>query len=370
MCIFRKFILLPASLLLLLSSVLQAQYELHSSWIMAEEGRGQQIFFGTRVLVGVDLTFSNLGEMPYIQGDESTSTYTFNDGYINVPNSDGDFTSEFGFNFQNATEGADGNVDSFTLSRYRSASIGESHSADLDFSTGWELGSRYDMWKLSNRLTVGFTVAGGFTPLREKYATTIKGELFKQTVTIPISGPGIEFQNSGAYFGGLYGGSYILLDDLNFDPDSEERVTQILPGGEVIQVDSEVAGFYEFIGGMATFRSGTYLDIYLTKKLLLHFGIGLSASYLSYDFTVDQSLISSTLSSTYRIASNVNDGQWLVGAYAELNMIYRFNQKTSIYVGAQTHFISDFDDRELDDTVMELNMGSPTQLQAGFEFDF
>lgn len=370
MCIFRKFILLPAFLLLLLSSVLQAQYDLHSSWIMAEEGRGQQIFFGTKVLVGVDLKFSNLGEMPYIQGDEATYTYEFNDGYINVPHPNGDFTSEFGFFFQNATEGADGNVDSFTLSRYRSASIGESHDADLDFSTGWELGSRYDMWKLNNRLTVGFTVAGGFTPLRETYSTTVKGELYKQTVTIPISGPGIAYQDSGLYNGGPYGGTYILLDDLNFDPDSEARVTQVLSGGDVIQVDSQVEGFYQLNGGMATFRTGTYLDIYLTERLLLHFGIGLSASYLSYDFTVDQSLITSTLSSTYRIASNINDGQWLVGAYAELNMIYRFNQKTSIYVGAQTHFISDFDDRELDDTVMELNMGSPTQLQAGFEFDF
>jgi hypothetical protein len=367
----RKFIFLPIALLFVASSVLHAQYEFKSSWIMAEEGRAQQVFVGVKVLVGVDVKFSNLGSIPYIQGEDSAYTYEFNDGYINIQNPDGEFTSEFGFLYKNSTEGSDGNVDSFTLTRYRSSSIGESFESSFDYSTGWELGSRYDMWKLSNRLTMGFTVAGGFTPLRKKYANSeIIGELYKQTVTVPLSGPGITYVESGSYTGSRYGGPYILLDDLHFDTDYEELVTQILPDGSTVIVDALIDGKYELLGGLGTFRTGAYFDIYLTERLMLHFGVGLSISYLSFDFSVDQSLSSTTLSEPYRIQSNTSRGEWLPGVYAELNLVYRLNQRTSVYAGAQSHFIAESDPIVLDDVLMEVTMGSPTQLQAGFEFDF
>lgn len=361
---------MPAMLMFVVSTVLHAQYELKSSWIMAEEGRAQQIFVGSKVLVGIDVKFSNLGSMPYIQGEDSNYTFEFNDGYINIPNVDGDFTSDFGFLYSNATEGPDDNVESFTLTRYRSSSLGESYESSFDFSVGWELGSRYDMWKLSNRVTMGFTVAGGFTPLRENYSATVNGELYRQTVTVPLSGPQISYNDTGSYTGGRYGGPFIRLEDLDFDANFEELVTQILPGGEVIQIDSQVEGIYEVLGGLATVRTGTYFDIYLTERLLVHFGVGISASYLSFDFTVDQSLVSTTLGDLYRIRSNVNEGQWLLGAYAELNLVYRLNQRTAIYAGAQTHLMTEFESREVDDTVLEVTMGMPTQFQTGFEFDF
>ena len=366
----RKTTILLSLLAVSAGSLLHAQYEFKSSWIMAEEGRAQQMFFGATTLVGVDLKISNLGSMPYIQGDEALYTYEFNDGYIDIPFADGDFTSAFQFDYSNATENADGNVESFTLTRYRSESTGESYESSFDFSTGWELGSRYDMWKLSNRVTLGFTVAGGFTPLRKKYETTVYGNLYRQTVTVPLNGPELAYQDSGTYLGSRYGGPYILLDDINFDADFEELVTQILPDGEVIQVPSEVLGKYYVVGGMGTFRTGTYLDIYLTERLLLHLGVGVSASYLSFDFTVDQTLISSTLATQYQRTATLDTGQWLMGAYAELNLVYRLNQRTSVYAGAQTHMMQKFKSKQLDQSVIDINLGSPTQFQTGFEFDF
>ena len=349
-------------------SLVQAQYEFKSSWIMASEGRAQQIFFGAKTLIGVDLKYSNLGSIPYLQGENSDYTYEFNDGYINIRNPEADFTTDFGFRLSNATEGPDNNVESFTLTRYRSASRGDSYETSFNGSVGWELGSRYDMWKLSNRVTLGFTVAGGFTPLRNTYSTTTYGNLYRQTVTVPVSGPGIPYQEDDVFIGSPYGGPYILLDDIIFDPNYEELVSQILPGGEVVLVDSEVLGYYKLLGGMGTFRTGTYLDIYLTEKLLLHFGIGISASYLSFDLNVDQDLITTT--TTYAVSSKLSEGQWLMGAYAELNLVYRLNRRTSIYAGAQSHIMEKFKPREVNETTMELKMGLPTQLQAGFEFDF
>jgi len=338
---------------------------------MAEEGRAQQVFFGTKSLLGVDVTFKNLGEMPYIQGDDSNYTFEFNDGYIDIPFDNVDYTTRFQFLYKNAIEGSDGEVDAFTLTRYRSAGVGESFTKNMDFSTGWELGSHYDMWKLSNRVTVGFTVAGGFTPLRAKYhSTEIKGELYRQTVTVPVSGPGIEYTDTGTYTGSSYSGPYILIDNLNFDASIEERVSQVLADGSVVLIDALIDGTYELLGGIGTVRGGTYLDIYLTERLLLHLGVGFLASYLSYDFTVDQSLITSTLASSYEIKTNINEGQWLVGAYAEANLVYRLNQKTSVYAGAQAQFIQKFEERSVDDMIMDIRMGQSTQLQAGFEFDF
>ena len=365
---FGKITVLSALLAITTGSLLQAQYEFKSSWIMAEEGRAQQIFFGARTLIGIDIEYSNLGSIPYIQDDDSIYTYEFNDGYINIRNPEADFTTDFGFRFSNATEGPDNNVESFSLTRYRAESRGDSHESSFNGSTGWELGSRYDMWKLSNRVTLGFTVAGGFTPLRNTYTTTTYGNLYQQTVTVPLSGIGIPYQEDDVYTGGPYGGPYIRLEDIVFDPDFEELVSQKLAGGEIILVDSEVLGTYQLIGGMGTIRTGTYLDIYLTEKLMLHLGVGISASYLSFDFSVDQDLISSIVS--YGASDEINEGEWLLGAYAELNLVYRLNQRTSLYAGAQSHIMQKLDKREVSNTTMEIKMGMPTQLQAGFEFDF
>lgn len=348
-----------------------AQYPFQSSWILAEEGRAQQVFFNAKSLIGVDVSFSNLGEMPYIRGEDSRFTYQFNDGYIDLPSDDAEFTNSFLFSFANAVEGPDGNVESFNLTRYRSGSIGESYKEDLSFSTGWELGGRYDMWRLSNRVTMGFTVAGGFTPLQASYSSSdIKGELYRQTVNVPLSGPGIKYVDNGVYQGGVFGGPYVLLDDLAFDASIEERVSQLLADGSIVLVDALIAGNYELLGGIGTVRAGTHFDIYLTERLMLHFGIGIMASYLSYDFTVDQSLITSTLTESYRIRSTLDEGEWLVGGYAELNLLYRLNPKTAIYAGAQANFIQDFDGRSVDDMVLDIRVGTTTQLQAGFEFDF
>ena len=366
----RKTTILLSLLAVFAGSLLHAQYEFKSSWIMAEEGRAQQIFFGAKTLVGIDIEISNLGSMPYIQGDEANYTYEFNDGYIDIPVPDGDFTSAFQFDYANSTADADGNVESFSLTRYRSESLGESYEGSFDFSTGWELGSRYDMWKLSNRVTMGFTVAGGFTPLRKRYEATVYGKLYRQTVTVPLSGPPLTHQETGTYWGSRYGGPFVRLDDIDFDTEFEELVKQILPGGDTIEVPSEVLGVYEAVGGMGTFRTGTYLDIYLTERLLMHLGVGVSASYLSFDFKVDQTLVSSTLANKYRRSASTDTGEWLLGAYAELNLVYRLNQRTSVYAGAQTHLMQKFKSRQLDQSTIDINLGTPTQFQTGFEFDF
>jgi hypothetical protein len=356
---------------LFLGTTSHGQHAFQSSWILAEEGRAQQMFFGARSLLGVDVKFSNLGEMPYLRNSSTSATYLFNDGYIDIPSPGAEFTSNFSFDFANATKGADGTVESFNLTRYRSKGIGESFEKDLDFSTGWELGARYDMWKLSNRVTTGFTVAAAFTPLRASYASTeIKGELYRQRVSVPLSGPGIDYVSSGQYVGNRFGGPFILTGDLNFDESFEERVSQTLADGSVILVDALISGTYEMLGGIGTFRAGSHLDIYLTDRLLLHFGIGLLASYLSYDFKVDQSLITSTLTSSYRVSNSKSEGEWLAGAYAELNLLYRLNPRTSIYAGGQANVMQKFDSRTVDDTVLDIRIGSSTQLQAGFEFEF
>jgi hypothetical protein len=347
-----------------------AQYELRSSWILPEEGRAQQIFAGAKVLAGVDVVFSNLGSMPYISGADADKTFEFNDGYIDLPRADSEFTSVFGFNFANAVEGPNGDVDSFRLTRYRSASLGSEQKESLNYSIGWELGSRYDMWKLSNRATLGFTLAGGFTPLKASYAAQIEGELFLQQVSVPLSGPSIPYSASGSYRGGALGGPFVRVDDLKFDSSIEERVTQVLPNGDVVDVPSLVQGSYKLLGGLGTIRGGTHLDIMLTERLMLHAGIGVSMSYLSVDFSVDQSLTSSTLTTPYRMSGFMNEGEWLPGAYAELNLVYRLNQKTSLYAGAQKHVIRELKSRKVDDVQLDFKLGQPTQFQAGFEFDF
>jgi hypothetical protein len=356
----------------LLTGTAMAQYNIQSSWIMAEEGRAQQIFIGSKVLVGADLTFGNLGEMPYIQDDEADYTYEFNNGYINIGVDNADFTSDYRFNFEDAIEGPDGNVESFTLTRYRSAGRGIFETQSFDYSAGWELGSRYDMWKLNNHLTLGFTIAGGFSPLKADYSNVVNGDLWVQSINVPVSGlGGITWRDSGSYTSSELGsGAYVLVDDLNFDPSQEKLVTQILPDGSVVIVDSEVDTTLKVRGGLGTVRTGTYLDIYITQKLLFHLGFGISASYFSYDFTVDQDLLTSTLSTPYTTTDSTNGGEWLVGVYGEANLVYRINQKTSIYAGAQTHFIQDTDPIYLEETTLDIKLGQPTQFQAGFEFDF
>jgi hypothetical protein len=339
---------------------------------MAEEGRAQQIFVGSKVLIGTEVTFLNLGDMPYIQSEDTDNTFQFNDGYINLGVDNADFTTDFQFDFSNATEGPDGNVESFTLTRFRSAGRGETRTENADLSAGWEIGSRYDMWRLTNRITLGFTIAGGVSTMDYGFSDTINGDLFRQRVTLPVRGfGGIPIRDSGSYRSTEFGGGdYILIDDLQFDESSEELVTQVLGDGTIVTVDSEVQSIYDLRTSLGTVRTGTYFDIYLTEKLLIHLGVGISASYFSYSFSVDESLISSTLSTPYTTSDSTSGGEWMPGFYAEANLVYRLNQKTSVYAGAQKHFMEDPDSITVEQAAVDVRLGSPTMLQAGFEFDF
>ena len=370
----RTFIVLGSSLLW--SANLFSQYNFQSDWILAEEGRAVQGFVGATMITGISGKFSNLGEMPYIQfsyddGETSDYTYEFNDGYLNVGFDDSVYATDFAFLYQNAVEDEDGYVESFTLTRYRSESQGEYRDVNFDFSAGWEMGGRFDQWKLSNRTTLGFVVAAGFIPVSDRVETTVYGNLYMQSMDVDVYGPKITYQETGTYVGSAYGGPKILLSELNFDSAVEDTVSQIMGDGTVVLAEAEIEGIYTFLGGIGMVRTGTYLDIYLTDNLLLHAGLGLSLSYFSYDFTVDQSLVSSTLSSTYELTDEVNDGQWIWGAYGELNLVYRLNSKTSLYLGAQKHLMmTEFESREIDGVQYDIDFGSPTIFQTGFEFNF
>ncbi len=358
------------------TNALYAQYNFQSDWILAEEGQAVQGFVGATMITGISSRFSNLGEMPYIQysyddGETSNFTYEFNDGYINFPSEDSDYTTDFGFLFQNAVEGDDGYVESFRLSRYRSQNRGEYRDVSFDNVIGWEMGGRFDRWRLSNRTTLGFVAAAGFIPLSETIETSVYGDLYVQEVDVTLQGPGLEYQETGSYTGSAYGGPKLSLTDLGFDESIESLVSQELADGSILIADAEIEGIYRLAGGVGMFRTGTYLDIYLTDNLLLHAGLGFSLSYLSYDFTVDQSLVSSTLSTDYQLTDNINDGQWIWGAYGELNLVYKLNAKTSLYVGAQKHFtLTDVESRDVDGVSFQVEFSSPTIFQTGFEFNF
>ncbi len=337
-----------------------------SSWILPEEGRANKVFVNLHFVTGVSVEFGNLGEISFLDSDLEDLLLEFDDGFIKLSQADSAITSAYSFLERNATLNDDGDVESFTLSRFRTESLGTSLEKDIDMAPGWELGANYDIWKLTNRITTGFTAAVGFSAIRAEHRDTIQARLIRERAIVDLSEPlpGI-IGNNGDFTQGS--GPQLNINDIRFE--GQTGVFQMI-NGELVEVLTDVRGVYEIEAAMGTVRLGPYLDIQLTDRLFLYVGFGFTGAYLSSDFTVSQSFSVPTTGRDRLVSETVSDGQWLIGGYAEINLLYKINEQTSIYAGAQSHFLSDFDTQTNNDTFAEIDISKPTYLQMGFELDF
>ena len=324
-----------------------------------------EFFVSAKYLTGTKVQLHNLGEMGYVRDSSFAYTHLFNDGWINVLFPGSDRTSAFSFRFENAEANDDGFVESFSLSRYRSSSLGTGYEAEQDFVPGWEVGVRFPGWNPTPRMRIGLLAGLGVNALEEDYSATIEGELFRQNLSVPVQGSEITMATSGYYVGSPSSGPYILLADLNFDPSTEERVEQVLANGEVVKVPSSVTGSYGLDGILATVRGGFYMDYSITPRWVVQAGLGVSMTYLWSEFTSDQTLVSSTLASAYQLIDTIRSDDYLIGGYGQLQLSYRLNERTSLYTGAEFHAVTEPKSNKKEATYADIDIGSPLYYSVG-----
>ncbi len=324
-----------------------------------------EFFVSAKYLTGTKVQLHNLGEMGYVRDSRSNYTHLFNDGWVNVLFPGSDRTSDFSFRFENAKGNDDGYVESFSLSRYRSSSLGTGYEAEQDFVPGWEVGIRLPGWNPTPRLRIGLLAGLSVNALEEDYSATVEGELFRQKLSVPVFGSEISMSSAGQYVGSPSSGPYILLSNLSFDPSTEEAVEQVLANGEVVNVPSSVTGKYGLDGILATVRGGFYMDYSLTPRWVVQAGLGLSMTYLWSEFKSDQTLVSSTLASAYQLIDTVRSDDYLIGGYGQLQLSYRLNERTSLYAGAEFHAVTEAKSNKKDATYADIDIGSPLYYSVG-----
>jgi hypothetical protein len=334
-----------------------------------------QVIFQSRVIFGLKASFTNLGEINYLvdsddDEDGDTIEYVFNDGYINLTDENATFTSDFGFQMDNANIDSRGLVSSFSLNRYRTTGTEDVYSDTDSASMGWEVAYQYEWGTRMDRFRFGFIAGIGLNEFGFEVNETIDGEVYRQTAQVSLDGAEISFVENGAYTGAEGGPVINLEEDLDFDPGEEFLLVQdVWQTGEVV-VSSQVNSTVELDGVLATMRFGPTFSYKPFNRFHLKGSAGLSLNYMNTDASVWESMDFLLNTGTQTSYENSNAHDWLYGFYAEGSFYYYLNERTAAYGAIQLFHTGNADPAESEGVLYEVDLQSGIVFSLGLQLSF
>ena len=338
-----------------------------------------RVILQSRVIFGVSASFANLGEVSYAldEDDDNDGDFTellFDDGYINFEADGSTFTSDFGFQMENAEFNAEGLVDAFTLSRYRSTATDEIFEDDAS-SVGWEVAYQYQFGRPRDRFRYGFVAGFALNRFEFNIEETVNGQLFSQTATVSLTNPQITYVAGGTYRGGPDGPSIDLEQDLDFDPNAEGPVTQsVWPEGEVI-VPADVDSTVDLETIFTNFRLGPTISWQPFDRFHLQASAGFNLTYFYQDVDILETI--TFVENIGGATTDFTDGddktdssEWLAGFYVEGAAYYYLNNHAAIYGSWQVFDTNNPEPAETEDVVYEVDLADTMVISVGLEMDF
>lgn len=348
-----------AKTFVLLAALLAGATAAHAQRFFEEQQLTQntKVTFSSRIMYGVEGTFSNVGEIRYPEDDDGVVELVFNDGYINKPTEQSTKTSDFGFEMDNATTNAEGEVSAFTLNRYRSLPGEDQFSDDSGLSHGWEFTYQYEFGHQTDRLRFGLMSGLAMNDLDVSTSVTATGTLLRQQLTIEVDG-GIIFVPNSRYTGGDSGPQIEVPGQVG----DEEEVVQDRWDGDPEAVPALVDADMELDGVLANFRLGPTVSYRPFENIFVNAAIGASGIFYGSTFTTTEVLTNSLLAQEQIESSSESTGEFLYGYFGELSVVYNLNEQTSVHLGVQYFGIVD----NPSGTSEESEVGYELDLQDGF----
>jgi len=361
----------------------------------------------TRWMMAPDVTFSGLGSVtgPSIEDRTTDGTSVidgterlirYDDGQVGqdyeaieliagsgqtsfIPIQDG-ATSRFGLTSNDQLIYGDGGaVTGVAYHTYSSAADPDVvYGASASSGASWEIAyARYFGAKRNLGFEVGFAFSGFDADFSEQITAdlieqefvhdVVSGEIDLLTpVTDADGAPVLDEYNQPSYtpvVGDRVREDGEPLIDLNPNPDLGSDPVTIEDGALVEQNVDLRSAFY-------VFRAGTTYELDLSARWAVNLGLGVTATYVDTDFTVEEVLIgpsgASNISTGRLLAS---DSEWIMGGYVDASASYQFSERVSFFSGLQYLAADDFQSANEQRTA-DVEFKSQVHVQAGFGIKF
>jgi hypothetical protein len=360
------------------------------------EEQNSRVGFSARVMLGVDLSLSNLGSVSYPELSpglerEGRTGYQFSDGalLVDIVGYDAnnnpilaDATANFQFAYENATiarvptsfdQHQDAIVD-FSLSRYRSASFGATGEADGESNYGWEITYQYEFGKSTDRLRFGFIGGVAINNLDFSYAGTVQGDAFVQSFVLRPNRPiilGPNDNRTGFWSSGQDDGYEIDLDENPIDLNAPDDRFLDYGNDGLAPVIAEVASNFDYDGILAMLRLGPSVNLRIIDHVHAELSAGLVGVYLNSRIRLDQVLLNlPTLPSDPGDVFEQDRSDYLLGYFAEGLLRYQMTPRVGFYGSLMYLKVQDLGNTTIGDVHYDLSLQSPMFATAGMRLVF
>lgn len=330
-----------------------------------------RFFMTTRWTTGIDFNVSNMGQIDFSSSTEvgaNSISYQFDDGFISIDPLGSDVTSNFAFQYDNATVNNDGFVDSFTLTRYASESTGVAEDFGGGFDFGVEMGLQYFLINRRN-FKLGLVGSVGINELNVDSSRSVTGDLYQQMATVLVNNALITPIPGEAFTSGDRGPVIDLNNDLTFDPNGRQRVQQNVAGEGLQGVPSVVNGSYTINGVATGLRFGGITE-WNSGRFWLQAGAGISSIYSYSRFNVRQSLQNAQLFRAVDMQGFSEQSNWAIGPYAELRGGFRINRHARVFIGGIYMNLDETFIQTVGGVSSAIRMDSPLVIEFGVNIDF
>lgn len=332
-----------------------------------------RISFSAQVLSGIDVELRNLGTLHYPGGNSGEFPLQFNDGYVQ-PVAGSDLTSDLGFLMENARVNADGYVESFDLTRYRSESLGAGFKEEISSGYGWEVVYDYQWGSRKDRFRLGVRAGMSLNRLQFDADTTVEGKYLMQTATFHFSEPSISHSSApGAfYIGNPAGGPAV---NPHVDLVETEVVERVWDGDDVV-VPSRVRNQFKLDGLAFNARLGPTLAVRLLNRFDFEVSAGAVGVYYDADISMRKTLLNLPFSGNLAGGPSAaweehgSDSEFLYGFYGEGLLRFHASERTSFYLSAVYMSLNNPESTALPETEYEVSFDSPMMLALGVSLRF
>ena len=306
--------------------------------------------FGMDARLGFNIRarYMTLGSMaapaPATSGGNVNRTYA--DGFVgtDVSGNQGGLTWNWGYQNASQTPGND------TLLMHASSIGTAASSVSENPSPGFELTYLRDVvhadwggW--------GFKFAFGYSRINLGDNQTQTADATVITDTYALGG----IQPPLAPYSGSFNGPGPVISG------TPTRATTVVPGGATLTGKRGIrAAIYDF-------RVGPSVDLRLAKPLTLQLGGGLAQGVADSGFSFAET--TTTATGTAAASGSAHDTGYLVGAYLETDLAYRFWRSASVFAGVEFEYLGEFQQAASGRSV-RLDLSRTIFVKAGLQWSF
>jgi hypothetical protein len=325
------------------SFAVQAQDEGGSGW--NHFGMDARLGFNIRAKFMNEGGFAASAPPPPAAGGAVNRNY--NDGFVNADGSGNAGGRTWNWGYQHASQ-APGNdtllmhadsVDGATSTRQDDPSLGFELSYLRDFAhEDWgNWGVKFAFGYCRVNLQDNQPQTANVTQITDTYA--LGG------IQVPLAPYNGSFNGPGAVIGGTPTG----------------RTTTVVPGGATVTGNRGIdATLYDF-------RLGPNAEFKLLKRLSLQLSGGLALGVADSTFSFSET--TATAAGVVSASGSRHDTGFLVGAYAEAGLAWRFWRSASVFAGVEFQYLGDFQQNAAD-RISQLDLGQAIFCKAGLQWRF